>query len=102
MEIKITSKQEAALNRSNESANTDPTTRPALAEFVQSMFDEKMNDHVRAWEQRDNQIMAATLATNIATMTKEDKATVTAILDKYKIPAPAEVAPIGDVELVVP
>jgi len=96
MEIKISSEQEAALNRSNESANADPLTRPTLEQFVQSMFDEKMNEHVRAWSQRDSQLVAVKLATSITTMTKEDKDVVVAILDKYQIKPPTEIQPTVD------
>jgi len=91
--ISLSAEQEAALTRSNVQGNPDPGTRPRLEGFIQSVFDQKAAEHVLAWAGRDNQDVAVKLATSITTMTKEDKATVVGILDKYQIKPPVEVDP---------
>jgi hypothetical protein len=93
MEIKLSPEQEAALIRSNEAANRDPETRPTLDQFVQSVFDTAAELHVKAWEIRDAAEVDLVLKKTITTMTPEDKATVVAILNKYELKPPVEVAP---------
>lgn len=98
MNIILTLSQEQvdALTRSNETSNADPKTRPTLEVFTQTVCNVKIKEHVDAWQQRDAANMQAKLAANVLEMTKEDRDTVIAILDKYEIPPPKEVPP--DVE----
>lgn len=91
--ITISPEQEKALIRSNESTNPDPLTRPTLDKFAQYVFDQKCSEHIKVWADRDAADVAAKLASNVYTMTPEDKATVVAILDKYQLKPPTEVEP---------
>ena len=91
--LTLSAEQEAALTRSNTQTNPDPGVRPRLEAFVQSVFNQKAAEHVRAWAGQDDAALAQKLATSITTMTKEDKEAVVTILDKYQIKPPTEVKP---------
>lgn len=80
--IELTPEQEAALTRSNASANPDESARPKLETFILDALNAKLNEHVAAWKSRD----LSAISTNLEKLNDADLAEV-AVLVGNKITA---------------
>ena len=86
--FETTVEQDAALTRSNASAN--PANPPTLEEFIVQNCNDKINEHVTAWRQRDY----ANLSARIERLPTADKDAIAAEISTREAAIVAVVDPI--------
>lgn len=77
VKVTLTDEQEKAITRSLLSAFPDENNRPTFEQFVDAGAQDKANEHVLAWKQRDLDAVKSELQ-------PEDLAEVAAIIQKRK------------------
>lgn len=81
--LSLTEAQEAALTRSNASANPDEATRPTLEDFAAETASSKFDEHVAAWRGRDISGARSAIERHADKLTDADLAEIAAVAAKY-------------------